>query len=140
MKITADSLDDLPAIAAKIIEAYPQKLIAFYGDMGAGKTTFIKVLCVQLGVDKSEVCSPTYSIVNEYRTPTDQCVYHFDFYRIKSEQEAYDMGYEEYLYSDVYCFIEWPEMIKSLLPEYLLEIHIETDSNKRIFTLVESNS
>ena len=140
MKITADSLDDLPAIAAKIIEAYPQKVIAFYGDMGTGKTTFIKVLCVQLGVDKSEVCSPTYSIVNEYRAPTDQCVYHFDFYRIKSEQGAYDMGYEEYLYSDVYCFIEWPEMIKNLLPEYLLEIHIETDSNKRIFTLVESNS
>ena len=140
MKLTANSLDDLPVIAAKIMDAYPQKIIAFYGDMGAGKTTFIKVLCVHLGVDKSDICSPTYSIVNEYRTTTAQCVYHFDFYRIKSEQEAFDMGYEEYLYSDAYCFIEWPDKIENLLPEDLLEIHIETDSNKRIFTLIESNS
>ncbi len=140
MKITVNSLAELPDLAAKITSSYPQKTIAFYGEMGAGKTTFIKVLCTHLGVDKSEICSPTYSIVNEYRTKENLCVYHFDFYRIKSEQEAYDMGYEEYLYSDAYCFIEWPERIKNLLPEDLLEIHIETDSNKRIFTFVESNS
>lgn len=140
MKITVNSLADLPALAVKITSSYQQKIIAFYGEMGAGKTTFIKVLCEYLGVDKSEICSPTYSIVNEYRTASNQCVYHFDFYRIKSEQEAYDMGYEEYLYSDAYCFIEWPEKIQNLLPEDLLEIHIETDSNKRIFTLIESNS
>ena len=140
MKITANSLDDLPAIAAKIMSAYPQKIIAFYGGMGAGKTTFIKVLCEHLGVATSEICSPTYSIVNEYLTADKRCVYHFDFYRIKSEQEAFDMGYEEYLYSGAYCFIEWPEKIENLLPVEVLKIHIEADSNKRIFTLNESNS
>lgn len=140
MKITANSLDDLPAIASKIISTYPQKIIAFYGEMGAGKTTFIKVLCIYLGVAKSEICSPTYSIVNEYLSANKSVVYHFDFYRIKSEQEAFDMGYEEYLYSGNYCFLEWPEKIETLLPNDLLKIHIETDSNKRIFTLDESNS
>jgi len=140
MKITANSLDDLPAIAAKIMSACPQKIIAFYGEMGAGKTTFIKVLCEHLGVTTSEICSPTYSIVNEYLTADKLCVYHFDFYRIKSEQEAFDMGYEEYLYSGNYCFIEWPEKIENLLPVEVLKIHIEADSNKRIFTLNESNS
>ena len=140
MKITANSLDDLPAIAAKIMSAYPQKIIAFYGEMGAGKTTFIKVLCEHLGVATSEICSPTYSIVNEYLTADKRCVYHFDFYRIKSEQEAFDMGYEEYLYSGDYCFIEWPDKIENLLPVEVLKIHIEADSNKRIFTLNESNS
>lgn len=140
MKITANSLGDLPAIAAKIMSAYPQKIIAFYGEMGAGKTTFIKVLCEHLGVATSEICSPTYSIVNEYLTADKRCVYHFDFYRIKSEQEAFDMGYEEYLYSGDYCFIEWPEKIENLLPVEVLKIHIEADSNKRIFTLNESNS
>ncbi len=140
MKITANSLDDLPAIAAKIMSAFPQNIIAFYGEMGAGKTTFIKVLCEYLGVATSEICSPTYSIVNEYLTADNRCVYHFDFYRIKSEQEAFDMGYEEYLYSGNYCFIEWPEKIENLLPVEVLKIHIEADSNKRIFTLNESNS
>jgi tRNA threonylcarbamoyladenosine biosynthesis protein TsaE len=108
--------------------------------MGAGKTTFIKVLCEHLGVATSEICSPTYSIVNEYLTADKRCVYHFDFYRIKSEQEAFDMGYEEYFYSGDYCFIEWPEKIENLLPVEVLKIHIEADSNKRIFTLNESNS
>ena len=140
MKITANSLDDLPTIAAKIMSACPQKIIAFYGEMGAGKTTFIKVLCEHLGVATSEICSPTYSIVNEYLTADKRCVYHFDFYRIKNEQEAFDMGYEEYLYSGNYCFIEWPEKIENLLPVEVLKIHIEADSNKRIFTLNESNS
>ena len=140
MKITVNSLEELPAVAARIISDYPSKVIAFYGEMGVGKTTFIKVLCEYLGVPKEEICSPTYSIVNEYRAKDNQCVYHFDFYRLKSEQEAFDMGYEEYLYSDAYCFMEWPEKIESLLPEELLKIHIETDSNKRIFTLEESKS
>jgi len=140
MKITANSLDDLPAIADKIISTYPQKIITFYGEMGAGKTTFIKVLCTYLGVAESEICSPTYSIVNEYLSADKSLIYHFDFYRIISEQEAFDMGYEEYLYSGNYCFIEWPEKIENLLPAKVLKIHIETDSNKRIFTLNESNS
>lgn len=140
MKITVNSLEELPAVAVRIISDFPSKVIAFYGEMGVGKTTFIKVLCEYLGVPKEEICSPTYSIVNEYRAKENQSVYHFDFYRLKSEQEAFDMGYEEYLYSDAYCFIEWPEKIENLLPEELLKIHIETDSNKRIFTLEESKS
>ena len=140
MKITANSLEDLPAIAAKIISAYPQNIIAFYGEMGLGKTTFIKVLCAHLGVATNQIFSPTYSIVNEYLTADNRCVYHFDFFRIKSEQEAFDMGYEEYLYSGNYCFIEWSEKIENLLPVEVLKIHIEADSNKRIFTLNESNS
>jgi tRNA threonylcarbamoyladenosine biosynthesis protein TsaE len=140
MKIIVNSLAELPAVATRIISAYPAKIIAFYGEMGAGKTTFIKVLCACLGVKSNEICSPTYSIVNEYEASGKQCVYHFDFYRINSEQEAFDLGYEEYFYSDAYCFIEWPEKIENLLPANLLKIHIETDSNKRIFTIEESNS
>ena len=139
MKITANSLEDLPQIAARIVKEYSCKTIAFYGKMGVGKTTFIKALCECLGVNSREISSPTYSIVNQYEAKNKQCVYHFDFYRINKEQEAYDMGYEEYFYSEAYNFIEWPEKIENLLPGHLLKIHIETDSNKRIFTIEESN-
>jgi len=90
--------------------------------MGAGKTTFVKHLCKQLNVQDS-TSSPTFSIVNEYESPAGP-VYHFDFYRIKDEQEAFDFGYEEYFYSGAYCFVEWPEKIPNLLPEEAKEIHI----------------
>ena len=93
-----------------------------YGPMGAGKTTFIKYLCEQLGV-KDSTSSPTFSIVNEYDSDNG-LIYHFDFYRIKDEQEAFDFGYEEYFYSGAYCFIEWPEKIPNLLPEEAKEIQI----------------
>ena len=88
MKVVINSIDKLPALAAKVIEEFPFRVIAFYGDMGVGKTTFIKSLCSHLGVDLAKVCSPTYSIVNEYETPTDILIYHFDFYRISHEKEA----------------------------------------------------
>ena len=137
MRVTISSIEELPALAAKITAEYSNKIIAFYGEMGVGKTTFIKSLCKQLGVDSSEVCSPTYAIVKEYETNDHQFIYHFDFYRLNSEKEAFDMGYEDYFYSDHYCFIEWPEKIINLLPEKLLKIHIESVANMRIFTMEE---
>ena len=140
MRVIINSIEELPALAARITKAYSNRVIAFYGDMSAGKTTFIKYLCQELGVDPSSVNSPTYTIVNEYETRGDQLIFHFDFYRIKDENEAYDMGYENYFYSNHYCFIEWPEKIANLLPENLLRIHIESEANMRIFTVEEIKS
>ena len=140
MRVIINSIEELPALAARITKAYSNRVIAFYGDMSAGKTTFIKYLCQELGVDPSLVNSPTYTIVNEYETRGDQLIFHFDFYRIKDENEAYDMGYENYFYSNHYCFIEWPEKIANLLPENLLRIHIESEANMRIFTIEEIKS
>ena len=140
MRVIINSIEELPDLAARITKAYSNKVIAFYGEMSAGKTTFIKYLCQELGVDPTLVNSPTYAIVNEYETRDDQLVFHFDFYRIKDENEAYDMGYENYFYSNHYCFIEWPEKIANLLPENLLRIHIESDANMRIFTIEEIKS
>ena len=140
MRVIINSIEELPALAARISKAYSNRVIAFYGDMSAGKTTFIKYLCQELGVDPSLVNSPTYTIVNEYETRGDQLIFHFDFYRIKDENEAYDMGYENYFYSNHYCFIEWPEKIANLLPENLLRIHIESEANMRIFTIEEIKS
>ena len=140
MRVIINSIEELPDLAARITKAYSNRVIAFYGDMSAGKTTFIKYLCQELGVDKSSVNSPTYAIVNEYETHGDQLIFHFDFYRIKDENEAFDMGYENYFYSNHYCFIEWPEKIANLLPENRLQIHIESEANMRIFTIEEIKS
>jgi len=140
MRVIINSIEELPDLAARITKAYSNRVIAFYGDMSAGKTTFIKYLCQELGVDKSSVNSPTYAIVNEYETHGDQLIFHFDFYRLKDENEAYDMGYENYFYSNHYCFIEWPEKIANLLPENLLRIHIESTANNHIFTIEEIKS
>ena len=140
MRVIIRSIEELPALASKITKAYSNKVIAFYGDMSAGKTTFIKYLCQELGVDPSLVNSPTYAIVNEYEARGDQLIFHFDFYRIKDENEAYEMGYENYFYSNHYCFIEWPEKIANLLPENRLQIHIESEANMRIFTIEEIKS
>ena len=98
-------------------------VIAFYGSMGAGKTTLIKDLCHRMGVT-DEVNSPTFAIVNEYVTEEGESVYHFDFYRIKKLEEAYDIGYENYFYSGNLCLIEWPELIEPLLPERYLRVDI----------------
>ena len=140
MRVIINSIEELPALASKIVKVYSNRVIAFYGDMSAGKTTFIKYLCQELGVDTSFVNSPTYAIVNEYEARGNQMIFHFDFYRIKDENEAYDMGYENYFYSNHYCFIEWPEKIANLLPENLLKINIESEANMRIFTIEEINS
>lgn len=108
------------------------RVVAFYGKMGAGKTTFIKALCETLGVD-DVITSPTFAIVNEYSTD-EEPIYHFDFYRIKNLQEVYDMGYEEYFYSGCLCLIEWPELIEPLMPDDALRVTIaeETDGTRSI--------
>jgi tRNA threonylcarbamoyladenosine biosynthesis protein TsaE len=127
LNIQINSLTELNGAAIKLLDfAASQRIFLFYGDMGAGKTTFIKSLCEGLGVSES-VTSPTFSIVNEYRGAS-ATVYHFDFYRLKNQSEAFDMGYEEYFYSDAYCFIEWPEKIADLLPNHYLKVSIEAIS------------
>lgn len=133
MKLIATSTENLPAIANEIISsAANSRIFLFYGDMGAGKTTLIKALCEQLGVTEPAT-SPTFSIVNEY-VGRDNKIYHFDFYRLKNETEALDMGYEEYFYSDAYCFIEWPEKIPNLLPLHYnkIEITVQPDNSRSI--------
>jgi tRNA threonylcarbamoyladenosine biosynthesis protein TsaE len=134
VQLTAQSTSDLPGIASSIINySENQKIFLFYGDMGAGKTTFIKSLCEQLGTHET-VTSPTFSIVNEYRGEGTK-IYHFDFYRLKNQSEALDMGYEEYFYSGDYCFIEWPEKIADLLPPHYIRINIQVlDNNERLLT------
>ena len=118
-------MDNLGAAAAEFLEAVgDNRLIAFYGNLGAGKTTFIKELCSRLGVEDN-VCSPTFTIVNEYRAANGDSVFHFDFYRIDSLREAEDLGLEEYFYSGCFCFMEWPEKVAELLPEEVVEVRIE---------------
>ena len=124
MKITISSLDAINAAAKQFVAAMgSNRVFAFYGKMGAGKTTFIKALCTELGVD-DVITSPTFAIVNEYTAGDGSPIYHFDFYRIKKLDEVYDMGYEDYFYNGGLCLIEWPELIESLLPEDAVEVHI----------------
>jgi len=132
--VTVGSLSQLPAAAQTLLSfAGSQKMFLFYGDMGAGKTTFIKALCEQLGV-KEPVTSPTFSIINEYEGSSAK-VYHFDFYRLKNQDEALDMGYEEYFYSGSYCLIEWPEKIPDLLPDHYIKVSIQLqEQQSRLFT------
>lgn len=133
MLLTANSLTQLPSIASEIISfAKDNRIFLFYGDMGAGKTTLIKSLCENLGTTEP-VTSPTFSIVNEY-IGTKNKIYHFDFYRLKNQTEALDMGYEEYFYSDAYCFIEWPEKIPDLLPQHYVNIKINVlnDNSRQV--------
>ena len=128
MKFIAKSIDDLDQICGSLIEKFKHKVVLFYGEMGAGKTTLIKQLCKNLGVSEP-TSSPTFSIVNEYKTDHNETIYHFDFYRIKDENEVLDFGYEEYLYSNNYCFIEWPEKIPNLLPNDVVKVHIDLDKD-----------
>ena len=109
------SLEELPAIAQEIIKSAKHKVLLFYGEMGVGKTTLIKEIVRQLG-SLDNVSSPTFSLVNEYHTAKGEKIYHFDFYRINNENEALDIGVEEYLYSDCWCLAEWPNKVKNLLP------------------------
>lgn len=123
--IKIDSLDNIRA-AAKEFLSHKKKsnVYAFYGKMGAGKTTFIKALCEELGVD-DVITSPTFAIVNEYTSGEGDPIYHFDFYRIKKLEEVYDMGYEDYFYSGNLCFLEWPELIEEILPEDVVKVEIK---------------
>ncbi len=130
--ITISNRSQLYVAAQKLLQFHANKKhFAFEGEMGAGKTTFIKEICKFLGSNKN-ISSPTFSIVNQYATSSNVLIYHFDFYRIKNEQEAYDMGYEDYFAEDAYCFIEWPEKIKGLLPQDVVWVKIEVNNQERI--------
>ena len=126
MKIKIQSLEQIQEAARQFVEAMGDNTVfAFYGKMGAGKTTFIKAVCEVLGVE-DVITSPTFAIVNEYRSDlAGELIYHFDFYRIKKLDEVYDMGYEDYFYSGALCFIEWPELIEEVLPGDAVKVIIE---------------
>lgn len=125
MEIRINSLDTIHETAKEFIKGMGDgKVFAFYGKMGAGKTTFIKALCEVLGV-KDVITSPTFAIINEYTDGNDNPIYHFDFYRIKKLEEVYDMGYEDYFYSGNLCLLEWPELVEDVLPENVIKVTIE---------------
>lgn len=145
MQILISSLDEIRLAARQFINSIgDNRIFAFYGSMGAGKTTFIKAICQELGVT-DDVASPTFAIVNEYETGilnaplsalSQKPVFHFDFYRIKRETEAYDMGFEDYVYSGNLCFMEWPELIENLLPEETVRVTItEQPDGTRLVSL-----
>ena len=133
MEIKIERLEDIASAAQKFVDEMGKNCVfAFYGKMGAGKTTFIKAICEAMGV-KDVVASPTFAIVNEYAAAAGQPVYHFDFYRIKNLREAVDIGCEDYFYSGFPCFIEWPELIEELLPEDTVRVNIEVlDNDTRV--------
>jgi tRNA threonylcarbamoyladenosine biosynthesis protein TsaE len=133
MEIRIQDLEHIREAARTFIEQIDQqKVFAFYGKMGAGKTTFVKAICEELGV-QDVITSPTFAIVNEY-TGAKGDIFHFDFYRIKKLEEVYDMGYEDYFYSGALCFIEWPELIEELLPDDAVRVTIEEqpDGTRRV--------
>ena len=136
MELKINSLEEIGAVAEEFVRLAMQEdtVFAFNGQMGAGKTTFIKALCEVLGVSET-VTSPTFAIVNEYRSDeTGELIYHFDFYRIKKLDEAYDMGCEDYFYSGAVCFIEWPELVEELLPgnTVWVDIRVNDDESRTI--------
>ena len=126
MELKIENLEKIREAAKEFVANIGDNTVfAFYGKMGAGKTTFVKAVCEELGVD-DVITSPTFSIVNEYRSAiTDELIYHFDFYRIKKIEEVYDMGFEDYFYSGALCFIEWPELVEEVLPEDAVKVTIE---------------
>jgi tRNA threonylcarbamoyladenosine biosynthesis protein TsaE len=125
MQLNIKNVSELPQAANQILRAAKEeKIFLFYGEMGAGKTTLINELCKQLGTT-DHTSSPTFSIVNEYKIE-DAAIFHFDFYRLKNQNEAFDLGYEDYFYSNNYCMIEWPEKIPDLIPQRYLKVEIKT--------------
>ena len=128
--------NELDEIAQQLLKKYNLKIFLFYGEMGVGKTRFIKSLCKGLDV-LDVVSSPTFSIVNQYLNKNNDFIYHFDFYRTNNKEEIYDIGYEEYIYSSSYCFIEWPEKIESLLPNNYIKIEMILDGNNRKINIKE---
>jgi tRNA threonylcarbamoyladenosine biosynthesis protein TsaE len=132
MVLACPTESDLIPVARKLIGSCPDaRVFAFYGRMGAGKTTFIKAICHELGA-KDIVQSPSFAIVNEYKTVDGNSLYHFDFYRIRKLEEVMDIGYEEYFWSGNYCFIEWPELIGELLPEGTVKVRITGEGERTI--------
>lgn len=132
MILTITNKSDLLPAAEKLLAAYPnRRIFAFYGKMGAGKTTFIKVISSVLG-SIDIVQSPSFAIINEYKTSKGESIFHFDFYRIKKTEEVFDIGYEDYIYSGAYCFIEWPELVGDLLPDDTVRIKIEGEDQRQI--------
>ncbi|MFN3405734.1 MAG: tRNA (adenosine(37)-N6)-threonylcarbamoyltransferase complex ATPase subunit type 1 TsaE [Cytophagaceae bacterium] len=133
LELRSSSPEDLDAVSQSIIRfAGKETIILFNGPMGVGKTTLIKSLCKELGVIDN-VSSPTFSIVNEYVTENGEQVFHFDFYRIKDEREAMDLGVDEYFYSGSKCFIEWASQIPTLIPEHFVEVNISLEGTDRVF-------
>lgn len=136
MNLEVKNLEELEVAAQQIINTFPnERVFLFYGHMGAGKTTLINALCRKLGVT-GHTSSPTFSIVNEYESPQGP-IFHFDFYRLKDESEALDLGYEEYFYSNHYCFVEWPEKIPNLLPINTIHINIKSIDNQARTIFIE---
>ena len=136
MEIKIQDIEHIREAARKFISQIgDRRVFAFYGKMGAGKTTFVKAICEELGVE-DVITSPTFAIINEYTQPDGEPLYHFDFYRIKKLEEVYDMGYEDYFYSGALCFIEWPELIEEVLPDDAVRVHIEVqpDDSRLVFT------
>lgn len=130
--------NELDFISKEIIENFKSKVFLFYGEMGVGKTAFIKSICKHLNV-LDVVSSPTFSIVNQYVNDQDEFMYHFDFYRTNNKNEIFDIGYEEYLFSDSFCFIEWPERLENLLPNQYLEIKMKLRDGNREIKIKEIN-
>ena len=136
MKIVVNCISELDDLSKIILNNIKERdIICFYGEIGVGKTTLIKVICKELGIEDN-VSSPTFSIVNEYVTLEGKSVYHFDFYRFENEEEALDIGFEEYFYKNSLCFIEWPEKIPSFIPENVLKVKITKEKESRIIEIL----
>ena len=132
IRIVCNSEVDLIPAAERLLGTYPDsRVFAFYGRMGAGKTTFIKAICKVLGVSDI-VQSPSFAIINEYKTKAGDSISHFDFYRIKKLEEVFDIGYEDYIYSGNYCFLEWPELIEELLPPDVVKVIISGEQERTV--------
>ena len=140
MKIIIKDKSHIHQAAAKFLKLAGQgRIFAFYGQMGAGKTTIIKAICTALGATDA-VTSPTFTLVNEYKTTSGRSIYHIDFYRINKQEEVYDFGIEEYLTGDSYCFMEWPELIEDILPPETVRIRITAgESGERILELLQDS-
>ncbi|MGB1284391.1 MAG: tRNA (adenosine(37)-N6)-threonylcarbamoyltransferase complex ATPase subunit type 1 TsaE, partial [Polaribacter sp.] len=132
------SISELNHIAKEIIETTKSKTLLFYGEMGVGKTTLIKEICKELGIE-DVANSPTFSLVNEYHTANSEIIYHFDFYRIEDENEAYDIGIEDYFESKNWCFIEWPKNVENVLPLKTVEIHLSILDNHQRNIYIKEN-
>ena len=137
MEIRIQDIEHINEAAREFIKQIgDRRVFAFYGKMGAGKTTFVKAICEELGVE-DVITSPTFAIINEYSLPEGDSLFHFDFYRIKKLEEVYDMGYEDYFYSGALCFIEWPELIEDVLPEDAVRVNIEEQADGTRLVTVE---